>query len=62
MRCDKRDFEVIPSEVNMFDTVLLKDSISECSGKIIINVMRLQLGVCSFIIPFNQEEKSILSI
>lgn len=25
MRYDKRDFEVIPSEVNMIDTVLLKD-------------------------------------
>lgn len=29
MRNDKRDFEVIHSEVNMFDTVSLKDSITE---------------------------------
>lgn len=29
MRYDKLGLEVIPSEVNMFDTVSLKDSITE---------------------------------
>ena len=41
MRYDKRGLDVIPSEVNMFDTVLLKDSITEWSWE---NISTVAIG------------------
>lgn len=57
MRYDKRDFEVILL-IQLYGWIQFLNDL----GKILVNGMRLQLGVCSFIIHFNPEGKSILSI